>query len=374
MASKMKDVAERAGVSVTTVSHVLNKTRFVAPETEARIHAVIRELNYYKNAHARRLACGQSDLFGLIISEIANPFFPEIIKGFQSAAWEKGFDMLLLNTEYDPKRLESAVRQMIESEVRGVAVMTSAFNDAATKELTLYGLGVVFYNCGPPQKLVSNIKLDYSKGISQAISYITGLGHQRIAVIGGPRKNRVAATLQNAIVEALLRRNIQPWHILESDYKVDGGVSAVATLLKRSVLPTAIFCGNDLIAMGAMSALEDCGIRVPDDVSVIGFDDIFFARLARPPLTTIHIPRDQLGKLAFEALDKLARSKRPKGIEYLIETSFVIRKSTAAPRTHALSVSPANTVISKPSLKPVSPETDSQFDGTISRGKNIESV
>ena len=350
----MKDVAERAGVSVTTVSHLLNKTRYVALETEERIHEVIRELNYHKNAHARRLARGQSDLFGLIISEIANPFFPEIIKGFQSAAWEKGFDMLLLNTEYDPKRVKGAVRQMIESEVRGVAVMTSAFDDAATAELTSCGLGVVFYNYGPPQKLVSNIRLDYLKGISQAISYITELGHERIAVIGGPQKNRVAVTLQNAIVGALTQRGIQPWDILQSDYKVDGGMTAIATLLERSVLPTAIFCGNDLIAMGAMSVLEDRNIRVPEDVSVIGFDDIFFARLARPPLTTINIPRDQLGKLAFEALHKLARSKRPSGAEYLLETSLVIRKSTAVPASQVLSASPTPPAINKPSLNPIS--------------------
>ena len=102
MAYKMRDVAQRARVSVTTVSHVLNKTRFVAPETSQRVLEAIRQLNYYANAHARRLAKNRSDLFGLIISEIANPFFPEIIKGFQMAAWNKGYDMLLCNTEYDP--------------------------------------------------------------------------------------------------------------------------------------------------------------------------------------------------------------------------------------------------------------------------------
>jgi LacI family transcriptional regulator len=334
----MRDVAERAGVSVTTVSHLLNKTRFVAPETEERIHKVIRELNYYQNAHARRLARGQSDLFGLIISEIANPFFPEIIQGFQSAAWEKGFDMLLFSTQYDSSRIQAAVRQMIETEVRGVAVMTSAFDDQATQKITSCGLGMVFYNYGPPQKLVSNIHIDYQKGISQAISHITELGHQRIAVIGGPRTNRTAMTLQHAIVDALRQRAIEPWHVLESDYRVDGGVSAIATLLERSDFPTALLCGNDLIAMGAMSALEEHGIRVPEDVSVIGFDDIFFSRLTRPPLTTVHIPREQLGRQAFEALDRLARSKRPRGAEYVIETSVVIRRSTAPPRSRSLSV------------------------------------
>src|SRR5215813_7682727 len=178
--------------------------------------------------------------------------------------------------------------------------------------------------------------IDYLTGISQSIDHLIDLGHRQVAVISGPQTNRTAVALRKAIVEELERRRLQPSPILESNFKVDGGASAVQIILGQSSIPTAIFCSNDLIAMGAMSALEEAGVKVPEDVSVVGFDDIFFARLSRPPLTTVRIPREQLGEMAFKALHKMSRSKRGMGIDYKIETELVIRKSTAASRNHSL--------------------------------------
>jgi|SRR5271169_796705 len=166
MSHTMRDVANKAGVSPATVSRVLNKTQYIAPETEQRVLEVVRQLNYYKNVHARRLATGRSDLFGLVISEIANPYFPEIIRGFQAAAWDRGFDVLLLNTEYHRARTESVIRKLIESDVRGVAIMTSSVDKSTTAELPAAGIGVVFCNLGPPEQLISNISIDYPRGIS----------------------------------------------------------------------------------------------------------------------------------------------------------------------------------------------------------------
>src|SRR5258706_14950420 len=186
MSHTMREVAEKAGVSPATVSRVLNKTQYIAPETEQRVLEVVRQLNCYKNVHARRLATGQSDLFGLVISEIANPYFPEIIRGFQAAAWDRGFDVLLFNTEYQKARTESVIRKLIESDVRGVAIMTSSFGKSTTAELTAAGIGVVFCNLGPPERLTSNISIDYQRGISQAIAHLVKLGHRRAAVIAAP--------------------------------------------------------------------------------------------------------------------------------------------------------------------------------------------
>ena len=136
MANRMREVADRAGVSVTTVSHVLNRTRFVSPETRKRVQQAIRELRFYKDAHARRLASGRSDFFGLIVSDITNPFFPELIRGFESAALGRRFDTLLCDTNYDPRRAESGVRMMIENKVRGVAIMTSELAPHLIEDLT----------------------------------------------------------------------------------------------------------------------------------------------------------------------------------------------------------------------------------------------
>lgn len=336
MPGQMKDVAERAAVSVTTVSHVLNKTRHVAPATRRRVLEAIRELNYYQDAHARRLARGRSDFFGLIVSDIGNPFFPEIIKAFENAALEKSFDLLLCNTNYQPERTEAAVRKMIENKVRGVAVMTSEWGSALAEQLATHQVAVVFLDLGSVGKYMSNIRVDYSQGIYQAIDHLRSLGHKEFAFIAGPQTLRSAVTRHKAFIDALNQWGLPSDRTVEGNHKVDGGIRAAQALLAHRPLPMAILCSNDLTAIGAMRALAEAGVRIPDDVSVVGFDDIDFARLAHPPLTTVNLSRDRLGKLAFEALHKMLRSKRHEGAEYVVETQLVIRQSTAPARGGAV--------------------------------------
>jgi len=340
MSLTMREVARKAGVSPATVSRVLNKTQYISPETEKRVREVVRQLKYYKNVHARRLATGRSDLFGLVISEIANPYFPEIIRGFQAAAWDRGFDVLLLNTEYLQARTESVIRKLIESDVRGVAIMTSSLDKSATAELSATGIGVVFCNLGPPERLISNISIDYQRGISQAIEHVFELGHRRAAVIAGPGDNRTAITIKRALVAGLNDRKLSPFPVIDCNYRVDSGASAVRAILSQPKIPTVIFCGSDLIAMGAMNALEEEGVQVPGHVSVVGIDDISFAFLARPPLTTISVPRERLGVIAFEALEKVLKLKRRKGADYYLETELVVRSSTAPARKQSPGIVP----------------------------------
>lgn len=332
----MKEVAKRAGVSPATVSRVLNKTHYISDETRQRVLEAVSELNYYKNVHARRLSTGQSDLFGLVISEIANPYFPEVIRGFQAAAWDRGFDVLLLNTEYDQARTQSVIRKLVESDVRGVAIMTSSIDNSATTPLTEAGVGMVFCNLYPPQRLVSNITIHYRRGVLQAIEHVAELGHRKAAVISGPESNGTAMNIRHALLEGLKQRKMAPFPITSCDYHVDAGASAVHDILSAPEIPTVIFCGSDLIAMGAMNALEEAGVRVPEDVSIIGIDDISFAFLARPPLTTIRVPREQLGTQAFQALNKMLTLKRKQGAEYALETELVVRLSTGPARKHKL--------------------------------------
>ncbi len=332
----MREVAKKAGVSPATVSRVLNKTQSISPETTQRVLDVVHQLNYFKNVHARRLATGRSDLFGLVISEIANPYFPEIIRGFQEAAWERGFDVLLFNTEYNQQRTKSVIRKLIERDVRGVAILTSSVGREITAEATAAGVGLVFSNLGTADTLISNISIDYQRGISQAIEHVVGLGHRYAAVIAGPEANYTAVTIKQALIAGLRERRLNLLPVIDCNYRIDAGASAVHTILSSPEIPTVIFCGSDLIAMGAMNALEEAGMKVPDDVSVVGIDDIAFAFLTRPPLTTIRVPREQLGILAFQALDKMMKLKRPKGVDYYLETELVVRKSTGPVRQHNL--------------------------------------
>ena len=210
--------------------------------------------------------------------------------------------------------------------------MTSSLNKSVTSDLIAAGVGVVFCNLGRAEKLVSNISIDYQRGISQAIEHVVELGHRRVAVIAGPEDNHTAIIIKHALVNGLKARKLNPFPVLESNYRVDAGASSVRTILSQPEIPTVVFCGSDLIAMGAMSALEEAGVKIPEDVSVIGIDDISFADLARPPLTTIRVPRERLGRIAFEALDKMLKLKRRKGADYYLETELVVRRSTAAVR------------------------------------------
>ena len=161
MASCMSDVAKVAEVSKATVSRVLNKARYVDPETRKRVLEAAHQLNYYQNVHARRLARGRSDLFGLVISEIANPFFPELIRGFEAAALDRGLEVLLCNTEYGPERIQAAVRKMIENKVRAAAVMTSVMDAAHISELASHQIATVLLDQACPERYVSCIRIDY---------------------------------------------------------------------------------------------------------------------------------------------------------------------------------------------------------------------
>jgi DNA-binding LacI/PurR family transcriptional regulator len=321
-------------VSPATVSRVLSKSPYISAKTVNRVMAAVDELHYHRNVHARRLAIGKSDLFGLVISEIVNPFFSEIIRGFQSAAWDRGFDVLLLNTEYNQKRTESVIQKLIENDVRGVAIITSSLDDVVVTSLSQEGIAVVLCNPHSVDRTISNIRIDYDRGLNQAIEHVASLGHRRAAVIAGPSGNRTAARICQSLVDGLRQRGLDPNPVTHSSYDLDAAAKAVELVLAAKTKPTVIFCGSDLIAMGAILALEAAGIDVPHDISIVGIDDIPFASLTRPPLTTIGVPRERLGITAFHALDRMLKLKKQKGVEYVLETELVIRKSTA-PRADA---------------------------------------
>jgi len=346
MAAKMKDVAQRAGVSQTTVSLVLNKKhiRSISRETRQRVLEASRELKYHPNIHARRLALRCNNTVGLIISEISNPFFADVIRAFERSASQRGLDLILFNTEYESARVEAAVRKMVAEKVQGVAVMTSMFDEVNVEELVRNRIHVVLLNPGPSLPRVRRIEINYSTGVVAAIKHLLDLGHRTFAVISGPPRSRTAVRIREIFLEALASKGLRCSRAVESDYKVEAGSAAIQSILSQPPLPTAVLCNNDVIALGAISALDEAGLRVPEDVSVVGVDDVFFARLARPPLTTVAVPREQLGKMAFEALESMRRSLQRTPESLTLETHLVVRKSTTAPRRKAaLAPSPAAT-------------------------------
>ncbi|MCW5982226.1 MAG: LacI family DNA-binding transcriptional regulator [Bryobacteraceae bacterium] len=332
----MKEVARRAGVSISTVSHVLNDTRPVAPVTRDRVLRIVRELNYYKNAFGRRLARGSSDAVGLIISDIENPFFPELIRNFETAAVERGLDTLICTTNYSAERAQHAVRRMIENRVQGVAVMTSQLDPALVDELVGADVPVVRLDAGPTGRGRGNIRVDYSTGAAEAARHLLDGGHRRIGFITGPLQRVSAVTFQNVLVEAIAACGLPLPHIVEGDNTMDGGEAGLRRLLEQAPDCTAVMCGHDMAALGAVRAAREMGLSVPEDISIVGADDVAFARYAQPPLTTIRVPRDALGRMAVEALRTMIRSKRRPGRESVLETRLIVRRSTG-PRASRLS-------------------------------------
>ncbi len=336
--ARMKDVAERCGVAESTVSHVINGTRFVSPEVREKVVQAMRELNYHGNAHARRLARGSSDFLGLIISDIENPFFPGLIKAFELAALRNGFDVLLSTTNYEQARTEKSFQKMIENQAPGVAVMTSRVDPEMGKMLDENGVVSIFLDSGAVGPLRSNVRLNYEKGVNEAINYLYNLGHRDFAFVAGPHNRPSHVAYRDAVVAALAQTGLKP-QLLEGDNNVESGERAVQRLLTGRQFPTAILCSNDLTAIGALRALVRAGIQVPNDVSILGADDIPFASLTHPPLSTVRIPREKLGELAFDVLRQMLREKRP-GAEFLLDTELVIRESTSG--VHAPTPGPHN--------------------------------
>jgi LacI family transcriptional regulator len=332
----MRDVAQHAGVSISTVSHIINNTRPVAPQTRERVLEAIRELKYHKNVIGRRLARGRSDSFGLIISDIENPFFGELIRSFEAAVQDRGWDVLLCTTGYDRERARKAVQRMIENQVQGVAVMTSQLDSTLVDELAELDIPVVRLDAGPIGALRSNIRVDYSTGALQALTYLRDLGHRSIGLIAGPLSRVSSRTYRGVMLEAAERLDLPPVRVVEAANPfIDGGEGGMRALLSEGDLPTAVLCNNDLAAFGAIRALVEAGLKVPDDVSVIGGDDIAFARYGTPALTTVRIPRDRLGRLAYEALDRMIRTKRRLATEVSLSTNLIVRESTGPARTGA---------------------------------------
>ena len=329
---RIKDVAREAGVSTATVSHVINDTKYVTDDTRQKVQYAIEKLNFYPNAHARTLASGRSNIIGLLVSDISNPFFPELIKSIEAAAFEHGYNLMLFNTNYDAKRAADYVRRLIELKVAGVALMTAEIEQGLIDELIRKQVRVVFNDIGIVTEYMSNIILDYSAGIEEAVRHLVSLGHEKIAHIAGSSRIRSGNIRKDAFIEAMKRylpKTSQKPLIYEGDFRFESGRMAATEILNSKKLPTALIAANDMMALGAMQEFKAKGLNIPQDISVVGFDDIAFASLSEPGLTTVCSPRLEIGRRAVEALMTTIKNPNQPGVEIRIPTYLIIRKSTA---------------------------------------------
>lgn len=326
----IKEVAAHAGVSTTTVSHVINRTRYVAAETVERVERAVAELGYSPNRAARALAHGSNNVVGLIVSDIANPFFPDVVKGFESAAVARGWDVFLMNTNYDPQRMAHCVERMASQRVKGVAIMTSEFPRGFVDRLRDYAISVVGLDIGKLEQYVSSISIDYEDGIRQATEHLAAMGHRSIGFICGPDRLNSHFRRRNAFEKNAKKLGMQ-FTVIKGEISDKAGESAVDLLLKSPKPVTAIMTASDLIAFGALRRLHTLKKSVPEQVSLIGFDDILFASITQPALTTVAIHRKDLGQLAVEALHSLSADPSHTGIHYQTYSRLIVRNSTAPP-------------------------------------------
>src|SRR5271168_587023 len=329
----IREIAKRAKVSTATVSRTINRIPTVKPQLAKRVWKAVDELGYFPSMQARALVSGKSRIFGLIVSEITNPFFPEIIHVFEETALQHNYEVLLTSTVHDTERMKIAVRRMLEHRVEGVAVVTFGMEESLLDDLKLRKVPLVFVDVGPQRPYVSNIRIDYLLVIRQALQHLAALRHERIGFITGPLVLKSAAARQDALLQSMqeIGMPVDPSLIVEGNHSLEGGEMAFGRMLRLEDRPTAIICSNDMTAMGVMRKSRAENIMLPRDLSLIGFDNIRISQYMLPPLTTIEMSQSEIARLAFHALleDVKRKTPNPKGTEYVLKTSLVLRESTA---------------------------------------------
>lgn len=325
----LDDVARKAKVSTATVSRVLNDIGLVKSTTRARVLKAVKELNYHPNLHARRLAGGKNCTLGMVVSNLENPFFLDIFRALETEAHQHGYEVLVANTDYRPQRLAAAVNAMMGRRPAGLAVIVSEMEPSLIRELAQADLPIVFYDVGVTRPNITNIRVDYGKGMQRVVEYLHDLGHRRMAFIGhhtnlGPLNVRKKSFVD---MMANFSPNVEFTTITDVDGPV-GGRQAARRLLASNFAPTAILCVNDFMAIGVLRELRDQGLSVPGDVSVTGFDNIRLAEFTNPALTTAHVPRERIGVLIFEALVPEPGRSADLSRDVLIDPVLVVREST----------------------------------------------
>lgn len=314
----------------------MNRISSVDEELARRVWQAVDEVGYVPNTQARALVSGRSHILGLIVSDITNPFFPELVKEFENLAVPQGYEVMIGSTNYDPRRTESLIQRMLQRSVDGVAVMTFGIEEELVEKLVQHQFPLVFVDAGPELTNIRVLKVNYGDGIREAVQHLAALGHRQIAFISGPLRMRTAVTRRDAFRKSMAELGLEApaSAIVEGDHTMEGGKTAMERLIGLSELPSAVICSNDLTAIGVLHALDQTTHKIPKDISVVGFDDIQLAQFMLPPLTTVQMSCKELATAAVEALRAGIEPDHPKGgqKEWSIPTRLVVRRSTDFPR------------------------------------------
>lgn len=334
----MKDVARAAGVSLGTVSNVLNRPEVVAEATRTRVQKAIKELGFVVNASAQTLRAGRTKVLGLVVPDIGNPFFTEVAKGVDDAAFAAGYSVILCNTNEDSAKEDRYLELLASQRVAGILITPARESHAAMTRLTDRDVSITLLDRSAVGLDACSVAVDDAAGGAMAFDHLYGLGHREILVLVGPEDIPQVAERRRGIVEAAEVRADDERAILHfvraPHMSASAGEAAMAEFLRDHASSfTGLICANDLLALGAMRSLRAAGISVPRDVSVVGYDDIDFAASAQVPLTSIRQPKYQLGFAATELLiaeceDRSAHAHQ----RVMFQPQLIARESTRALR------------------------------------------
>jgi len=325
----LKDIARLAKVSETTVSHVINKTRFVEADTKNRVQIAIKKLNYQPNLLARSLATGKTNTIGLVISDIKNPFYPEIIQGIEEVAVKNNYNIFLCNTDYDLEKGMNSINALIKRKVDGLIIASSQIDYAFLEEIIKRDVNLVLVDWGNKKAFSDTLHFDYYSGILESIDHLISLGHRKIFFISGPENYETSRVRMKSFIDAInqIKDHDIHYEIIKGNHKIKGGIKAIRKMLKEQ-LPTAIICSNDLTAIGAVLACKEEDIRIPESLSIIGLDNIKLTEIITPQLSTVELDRYKIGKVAMEFMINRIEKKEMDRQFYTFNTRLIIRNST----------------------------------------------
>lgn len=333
MAISIKDIGKLAGVSHSTVSRALRNSPLIAPATAERIRKIASEAGYSASAVARSLVTRKTHAIGAVVTSIADPFNGEVVAGIEETANREGYSVILASSQTDPEREMAVVRSFQERRLDGILVASSRVGALYMPLLSELKIPVVLINNQHPSRFAHSVAIDNTDGAYRATHHLIELGHREIAYVGDRSglhsDTERFAGYKNALSEAGVA--LRPELAVHGDGKPEGAAEAIAPLLARRKRPSAIFCYNDMSALGVMKEAAKHDLSVPADLSVVGFDDIFFAELMNPPLTTVRQPMREIGRRAMELLFALLGGEEAKRT-IAIKGELVVRGSTAVPK------------------------------------------
>lgn len=338
MAITIKDVAKQAGVSHSTVSRALHGSSLISDETVERIRQIASEMGYFPSAAARSLKTNRSRALGVIVSNIDDPFFSEILQGIEEGAQERSYSLLMAASQRDPEREQAIVRDMRERQVDGLIICSASFSAVQQRKLLEFGIPIVVVNNHAAEEYRYSIYHDDMDGSRQVTRHLIELGHKKIAYLGNSLSGRVTLDRLTGFRQELETAGLDIPD--EYIYEVPGGnpedgLAALSHFMELPERPTALFCFNDMLAIGVLKGLQAAGIHVPEDFSVVGFDNIVFSAYTNPPLTTLDQPKRYIGmeaaRLILGLLDPVDGEKVPEQEIQKLKGKLLVRQSTAPP-------------------------------------------